>query len=152
MLATLLLSSGALLFSPDTILGKAYLLDIRDSYGSIIGTIFLVSGLLVLLLLCIFIGRWVLALINKNKRAKARREIIKSLNDAEKRIVMEMYNCPSRSLILNMAESITNLLEAKQVIARGSYFSSVDGDDLTCFSYYLQPWAIKYIYRHGDLQ
>lgn len=52
ILLTLALYSGLLLFLPDFIVKKMYLLDFRDKFGGIIDVIFLISLCLLLTLLC----------------------------------------------------------------------------------------------------
>lgn len=73
ILLTLALCSGLLLFLPDFIVKKMYLLDFRDTFGGIIGVIFLISLCLLLTLLCTKIYSYART-ITKRKKDIARRK------------------------------------------------------------------------------
>lgn len=80
---------GLILFLPNNIIEKMYMLKFRDNFGFIIGLFFVISVTIVICNFVVFIIKKIIYKINENKNDIAN---IKNLTSDEKEIINKFYN------------------------------------------------------------
>lgn len=132
-----------LLFSPDHILNKLFLLNFRNNYSEGLGISFVVCfTLFVLLLLSKLLLKLRSILAFSGHNAKRRFEM---LSEDALDVVLEMYNSPNHSITLSLESATATILHAYGFIGRPSFGSG----DLR-FQFFLHPWVIRYIDKHTN--
>ena len=141
ILAVITMISAFSLLSPDWLLEKLFLLEIRNQISTYLG---------IALVVCFAI--WVTLLLTNVVRAISKKIAFNEKNSKKRfqRIspvalitVLAMYQSPTHSMRLNIEEATTIVLENYLFIHRGTLSSH--GLD---FDYTLQPWVIKYLSKH----
>lgn len=140
-LTALLLFSGTILFSPETLLKTIYMLDFRNKYGFIIGLVFI--GSLSLLIVNIIYQASQSIKKNRNERifyAKAE-ERLKKLNNYQKSLIYMLFIQDNRTLPLPLHDGSVIELENKYMIGKAASQYFVQDLNNALFPFLLQPWV-----------
>lgn len=119
LLPALWLVSGILLFLPDTVLEQFYLLDLCNKHGSKIGLAFVVTSALLFMYAFFFVKKLISAIIYKLTFKWKTMNRISEMNDAEKGIIVRLYNSPGYSGQLDYNQPIVQGLLARNYIYMG---------------------------------
>lgn len=146
-ISAFLLTSSCFIFAPDNILIDLGVKDLRDTYRSYIGVVFILSFSIV------FVN--VIAGLYKKLRKryinyKVKRigiQTLKGLNNAEKEILSEMLNNGTYSTGIDITAGVHKRLEVHRLIYRSSSVSMCG----PLFSYNIQPWVSDYLKKHNNL-
>lgn len=143
VLAVVVLISSLLLFLPDAILKKMYLLSARDKIGTWLGVIFLAAASLLLILLVVpFLTRIKNILLYSGCAAKNK---YKKLSSEAQKLLSEMYLSNSYTKTLDIRSATVLSLEKDYFISRGNIGT------LPSFNYILNPWVIKMFKKNKEL-
>jgi len=140
--------TALLMFLPDAVLQKLFLLELRNRIGTYIGIIFLVS-------VCISVYLFVSSII-RNKiitnelSGKKARIKLSTLTQEEKRILLYMYNNRTETFMFPCTNSailhLYNLLMISYASNLGQFVGSVQ-----FMPFFLQQWTINAIDNNFDL-
>lgn len=120
LLPAVWLVSGILLFLPDTMLEQFYLLEFCNEHGSKIGLAFVISSALLFMYAFFFVKKLISAIIFKLTFKWNTMNRISEMNDAEKSIIVRLYNSPGYSGQLDYNQPIVQGLLARNYIYMGS--------------------------------
>ena len=119
MLATFC-TTGFILFIPEEILEKIYLLEARDKFGIFIGIIFILSMFIVILkLITFFINKFKLWYQNK-KSIKNLEKGLKNLREEEKEMIKSLTQTKNNTLMLPLNNGIVAKLESLTIIGKAA--------------------------------
>ena len=148
--AAIALGTGLILFLPESISEKLYLIELRESFGFVIGLIFVISVSIVGISLIICLVKLISDRVLYAKSKRISEQYINNLNDYQKSIVCFLYDEPSHTGGLPWNDGAVRLLEQNFLIIHvGNHHltSSFNPD----FPYMLQPWAVDYLSKHIEL-
>ena len=149
--AAIAIGAGLILFFPDPVIEKLYLTEFRDSFGFIIGLIFIVS--ISVVGVAIIIACYSL-LSNKllfNKTKKTREKHINNLDDYQKAIVYTLFEEINHTGELPINDGSVRWLEQNMIIGKATNQHFISNLENPEFPYMFQPWAIEYLKEHKDL-
>ncbi len=141
ILAVVTIITAFSLLSPNELLEKLYLLEIRNNIGTYLGITAIICGSIWVIIFLSYITRKIgkkIAFNDKNSRKRFER-----ISPMALVTVLEMYVSPTHSLRLGINDATTLILENYLFITRGTISSH--GFD---FDYFLQPWVIVYLNKH----
>lgn len=149
IMVALCISSGIILFLPNSVVEKMYMSNFRDNFGFILGLVFVIS--LSIIVCSIIVNSFkIMAAKNLAKRANAGRlKFIENLDEKERELIKEMYRIPDKTLELPHNSGTIIKLRTYGVITPVSNTFLVDLFDPQV-TYFLQPWVCKYIEEHKD--
>lgn len=140
--------SALLIFLPDTILKRMFLLDFRDKIGTFLGIIFIISFCLtVYLYISSFIRSQRIKRALSGKKAIAK---ISELSSLEKQLVCYMYHNPEKTTFLPSSNPTIASLKHKLIIAETSNVGSMLGLE-QIYPFHLHPWVIETIKKKPDI-
>ncbi|MDY6228801.1 MAG: superinfection exclusion B family protein [Clostridium sp.] len=135
--------SGVILFLPDSIVEKIYMIEFRDKYGFVIGVIFILTA-------SILITTGIIAIYNyfKNKYVSKKVEensgkFLASLDTFKKAIVFGLYVKEDHTEVLPLNNGAIAHLEHMMVIGKATNQYFIDDLNNPVFPYMLQPWVIE---------
>ncbi len=154
ILAAISLVTGCILFVPDSVLNKLYMVNFRSNYGFAISIIFLISTAILIIFLITFIADKVIKRV-KNKKLKEAQ--IKYLKDAEKakvELIREFIKEETHTLSLVVNNGLTTELTHFGIISLAGNTQPVDfGYNSEMYlKYFLQPWVITLINESDELR
>lgn len=140
--------SSLLMFLPDSILKKLFLLDLRNKIGTYIGVVFLIS-------ICITVYLFSSSYIRKSRIKKEfsgrkAREKLEALSIEEKCILLYMFNNRSETMIFPCTNSAILHLKSLLMI---SYASSIGNQigAVQVMPFFLQKWVVEAMNDNKDL-
>lgn len=147
----LALASGMILFLPDSIVAKMYMVDFRNKYGFAIGLLFLVS--FSILIVTIFIGSY--NYFNQKHSMKKFRatanERLQKLDDYQKAIVYGLYMEDNHTDELPLHDGAVKWLEHNIIIIKTTNQYAVSDINNAVFPYMLQPWVVEELQKDSEL-
>ena len=120
LLPAVWLVSGILLVLPDSVLEQFYLLELCDTHGSKIGLTFVVSSALMFMYGFFFVKKLISAIIYKLTFKWKTMRRFAEMNEAEKGIIVRLYNSSGYSGQLDYNQPIVQGLLARNYIYMGS--------------------------------
>ena len=148
LLLLIAIISALLIFLPDNLLEKMFLLDLRNNIGTFLGILFIFSTCLTVFL---FISPIVKDIrIKKELSGKRAKERISSLSITEKQIIVYMYNHREAHILLPSTNSFIVHLKNQLMISEASNLGSSLGT-VHLFPYFLQQWVVQAIDNNPDL-
>ena len=150
--AAIALGTGLVLFLPDAFINQIYLSSFRESFGFVLGLIFVISISIVGVTGVITIYKALSINILYLKTKKARIECINNLDDYQYSLVYLLYNEINHTLELPIHDGSVHWLEQNWIIGKAGNQHFISNIDSPEFPYMLQPWAIEYINSHNDLR
>lgn len=148
----LFLATGIVLFIPDSIAQKMYMVDFRNKYGFAISLVFICS-------LTISIVGGISTFWSKNKEKRLTKKALKNakknlkkLDDYKAAIVYELYKEKNHTSELPLNDGAVRWLEQLFIIGKAT--SNYPVWDLTnpVFPYMLQPWVVSELDNDEDLR
>ncbi len=152
ILSTISLGSGLLLFLPDKLIKKMYLLNFRDKSGFILGLLFFFSTILLTIMILIKVYKF---FENKYISKKFRESTIKYLtelkNETEIEVIKMLLKEDDYTLELPMNSGVIIKLQQCGIItpAGSTHFVSMPSPEIP---YFLQPYVIKCIEEDEKLK
>lgn len=151
ILAALAVGAGLILFLPNDIINKLYLVSFKEKFGFILGITFTISVSILLMSAFVFIINSILSSWLSKKRTKQYKQNLSKLNMYEKSIIAALYERPDNTLSLPINKGITRKLTHYNIISPVSSQAIVYGDsDEWSMPYFLQPWVIEYIQENAS--
>ena len=147
----LALASGLVLFLPESIVTKMYMVDFRNKYGFAIGLLFLIS--FSILVVTLFVGGYKYfrhIYFMKKFRATAR-ERLQKLDDYQKAIVYDLYMEDNHTGELPLHDGAVKLLKQNIIITETTNQYAVSDLNNAVFPYMLQPWVIEELQKDSEL-
>lgn len=149
ILAALAVVAGLILFLPNDIINKLYLVSFKEKFGFVLGITFTVSISILLMSAIVFIINSILSSWLSKKRIQQHKQNLARLNMYEKSIIAALYERPDNTLSLPINKGITRTLTHYNIISPVSSQAIVYGDsDEWSMPYFLQPWVIVYIQKN----
>ncbi len=152
ILITLALASGLILFLPNSIISRMYMIDFRDKFGFVLGLLFWFS----ITLLMVMIGANIYKKYeNKRINKKVQESITKFLknirNKAEIEVITELLKEDDYTLELPINSGIIIKLQHYCIIAPAGNNHFVEMNN-PCIPYFVQPGVFKAIESDEELQ
>ena len=145
LLITLALASGLILFLPNDIISKMYMLDFRNNYGFILGLIFWFSITLLIVIIGVKIyKKYERKRINKKLGEGIKRTLTNMHNSVEIEIITEMLQEDDYTLELPINSGVVVKLQNCFIISPTGRTHYVDMEN-PCMPYFLQPGVFKAI-------
>ena len=145
------IGTGVILFLPDSVIQKLYLTSFRDSFGFVIGLIFIISVSIVGVTMIIAIYKMIRGKINFKKMKENREKFIASLDDYQKTIVYILYDKINHTDELPISDGSVRWLEQNSVLAKATSQHFIENPLNITFPYMLNPWVIEYLNSHSGL-
>ncbi len=153
--ASLSIVTGGILFLPENIIKKLYMLDFRNKFGFVISIIFMIS---ITLLLVLFISHMYKNFYNKRINKKLNKIRYNFLLNADKqkvKTIKEFIKDDTHTLTMVYHDGLTVELQYHDVIQLAGNNQLVQfsdfGDDMYV-KFFLQPWVIKMIEESEELK
>lgn len=141
-------SCGALLFIPADMLESLGLHAFAQSNETVIGAIFLGSGVLLITHVLATIGKPLLEMALDTILQGQRQKRLHDLTSEEKKILLKYIENDARSLQLPITSGVVNGLVSEDIIYRSS--SVGEGAGMR-FAHNIQPWAREYLKENPEL-
>ena len=140
--------SALLMFLPDPLLKKMFLLDLRNKIGIYIGVVFLIS---VCITVYLFLSSYI-----RNKRIKREltgkraRAKLEELSSDEKSILLYMYCNRAETIVLPCTNSAVLHLKSLLMISFASSIGNQIGA-VQVMPFFLQKWVVEAMNENQDL-
>ena len=147
----LALAAGMVLFLPENIVSKMYMVDFRNKYGFAIGLLFLIS--FSILIVTVVIGGYkYFSHKHAMKKFKATaKERLQKLDDYQKAIVYGLYMEDNHTGELPLHDGAVKWLKQNIVIIETTNQYAVSDLNNAVFPYMLQPWAVEELQNDSEL-
>ena len=142
LLPALAIFSGFIVLASDGVLEYLNLLEFEQTNGFAFAIVFLVCASLIL---CYIASYIVEAIVKQIKAYLLKEQIYKKFNnmpDVYKNALIQIYRQPTKSLKMEMSNSVAAYLTAIRAIDRSAL-----SDVGYIFDYFLQPWVVMSIER-----
>ena len=149
IMVALCISSGLILFLPNKIIEKLYMVSFRDNFGFVLGIVFVVSLSIILCTLVVMIATTIINKIRNKRIIKGRNKIMENLDKNEKRLLKLMYDEDDKTLDVPYNSGMVVKLTSYDLIAPVTATNYIDILDPR-IPYFLQPWVCEYIQDHKD--
>lgn len=151
IMSAISLASGIVLFLPESILSKLYMIEFRSKYGFVIGVVFIVSTSILLIGIMLNIYK-----IIKNKYTnkiveKNTKKLLINLDIYKKAIVYMLYITDNNTYTLPLNDGAVAFLEQWMVIQKATTQYFVTDMQNPQFPYFLQPWVIEKLNEDEEL-
>ena len=143
IMSAILLASGMILFLPDEIIGKMYMIDFKNKYGFIIGVAFIISISILTIGFLISIYKFLYNKYSNFKFEKNSGKLLDSLDMYKKAIVYGLYKKDNNTAVLQLNDGAIVFLEHWMVIQKATNQYVVSNMMNPEFPYFLQPWVVE---------
>lgn len=147
----LALASGLVLFLPDSIVTKMYMVDFRDKYGFVIGLLFLISFSILVVTFFVDVYKYFSHLYFMKKFKATAKERLQKLDNYQKAIVYGLYMEDNHTGELPLHDGAVKLLKQNIIITETTNQYAVSDLNNAVFPYMLQPWAIEELQKDSEL-
>lgn len=147
----LALASGLVLFLPDSIVTKMYMIDFRDKYGFVIGLLFLISFSIIVVTFFVGVYKYFSHLYFMKKFRATAKERLQKLDNYQKAIVYGLYMEDNHTGELPLHDGAVKLLKQNIIITETTNQYAVSDLNNAVFPYMLQPWAIEELQKDSEL-
>lgn len=152
ILITLALASGLILFLPDKIINKMYMLDFRSKFGFVLGLIFWFSITLIIVIVSVKkYEKYKKKLLNKKLQKGIEKFLVNMKNKAEIEVITEMLKEDDYTLELPINSGAVIKLQHYYIITPAGNNHYIEMDN-PCIPYFLQPGVFKAIEENEELQ
>ena len=145
------LASGMILFLPDNIVSKMYMVDFRDNYGFAIGLLFLISFSILVVTLIVGCYNYFHDKYSLKKFKATAKERLQKLDDYQKAIVYGLYMEDSHTDELPLHDGAVHWLEQNLIITKTTNQYAVSDLNNAVFPFMLQPWAVEELQKDNEL-
>ena len=147
----LALASGMVLFLPDNIVAKMYMVDFRNKYGFAIGLLFLTSFSILAVTLIIGIYKYFSHKHSMKKFKATAKERLQKLDNYQKAIVYGLYIEDNHTSELPFHDGAVKWLKQSMIIIETTNQYLVSDLNNAVFPYMLQPWAVEELQNDSEL-
>lgn len=140
------IATGTGLFSPDWVIIKLGLLQLRDQHRAYVGLAFVLSGALLLAQVTGAGAQMVRRAYRRRRVQSSDRELLHGLTPDEKAYLLP-FVVGENTLYFRVQDGVAGGLVAKQIL----YRSSTVGSIVSGFAHNLQPWAREYLEKNPQL-
>lgn len=147
----LALASGMVLFLPDNIVAKIYMVDFRNKYGFAIGVLFLISFSILAVNVFVGVYNYISNKYSVKKFKATAKERLQKLDDYQKGIVYGLYMEDNHTDELPLYDGAVNWLEQNIIITKTTNHYAVSDLNNAVFPYMLQPWAFEELQKDSEL-
>ena len=154
ILSAISLVTGLILFFPDKLIEKLYMSSLREKYGFIIGTIFLLSTVMLIVMLINYFYKKIRDKFSNKKMIKNQIKYLKELDKTKTNFIKEFIKEKSHTLTVCMNDGNVIELDHFGIISMAGRTQPVDidFDNSIYVKYFLQPWVLKRINQDEDLK
>lgn len=152
IMASIAIASGLILFMPDIIINKMFLATFRNSYGFIIGLVFLITFSLLAVSLVISIYKYFLSRRAKKKFLEEANNKLRKLDTYQKAMVYYLYSEDNHTGELPLHDGAVKILEYNYIIGKATTQYLVEDLNNAVFPYMLQPWVIDEFQKDSELE
>ena len=145
------LASGMILFLPDNIVSKMYMVDFRNNYGFAIGLLFLISFSILVVTLLAGCYNYFHDKYSLKKFKATAKERLQKLDDYQKAIVYGLYIEDSHTDELPLHDGAVHWLEQNLIITKTTNQYAVSDLNNAMFPFMLQPWAVEELQKDNEL-
>lgn len=151
IMASLSLGSGLLLFLPEFIIKKLYMVSFREEYGFIIGIIFVISFVIFVVSICVTYYDYLSTKKAKKKFLAGASKRLDSFNEYQKVIVYSLYQKDNHTEELPINDGAVRILEHNMVIQKAATQYAVSDLNNAVFPYFIQPWVVDELQANPTL-
>lgn len=151
IMSAILLTSGMILFLPDKIIRKMYMLDFKNKYGFIIGAAFIISISILMVGILISIYKFLYKKHSNFKVKKNSKKLLESLDMYKKTIVYMLYKEDNNTHEFPLNDGAVVFLDHWMVIQKATSQYAVSDMRNPEFPYFLQPWVVDYLQKDENL-
>lgn len=152
ILVTFALASGLILFLPDNIISKMYMLDFRNKFGFILGLMFWFSITLLIVMSSVKVYRkYESKKLNRKMQEGIEKFLTNMKNKAEIEIITQMLREDDYTIKLPINNGAVIKLQHYYIITPAGSNHYVEMYN-PCIPYFLQPGVFKAIEKNEDLQ
>lgn len=151
IMASLALASGMILFLPDTMVEKMYMMDFRNKFGFATGLIFIVSFSILLITSLATCYKYFLHKYLMIKFKVTAKKRLNALDTYQKALIYDLYCEDNHTDELPLHDGAVNFLEHSMMIAKATTQYMVSDLNNACFPYMLQPWVISKLQKDTEL-
>lgn len=147
----LALASGMVLFLPDNIVAKMYMVDFRNKYGFAIGLLFLISFSILVVTLIIGIYKYFSHKRSMKKFKATAKERLQKLDNYQKAIVYGLYMEDNHTSELPFHDGAVKWLKQNIIITETASQYAVSDLNNAVFPYMLHPWVVEELQKDSEL-
>ena len=147
----LALASGMVLFLPDNIVAKMYMVDFRNKYGFAIGLLFLISFSILAVTLIIGIYKCFSHKRSMKKFKATAKERLQKLDNYQKAIVYGLYMEDNHTSELPFHDGAVKWLKQNIIITETASQYAVSDLNNAVFPYMLHPWVVEELQKDSEL-
>ncbi|WP_409068408.1 superinfection exclusion B family protein [Clostridium sp. FAM 1755] len=151
IMSAISLASGVILFLPDSIINKLYMIDFRNRYGFVIGAVFIISTSILTIGVITKSYKFLNSKYSNKKVKRNSKKLLVSLDTYKKTIVYMLYQEENNTHTLPLNDGAVVFLEHWMVIQKATtqYFTNDFRNPQ--FPYFLQPWVIDALKKDDKL-
>jgi hypothetical protein len=141
IMAAICLASGLMLFMPNWFVERMYMVDFKNSYGSIIGGVFLISFCILIVNIIYRTSKSINSSRLEKKFLANAEKRLRSLSTYQKAIVYLLYCQDNRTHELPVNDGAVVELEFNHFIGKAASQYAVSDINNAVFPFMLQPWV-----------
>ncbi|MDU1442681.1 MAG: super-infection exclusion protein B [Clostridium cochlearium] len=145
------LATGLILFLPENIVAKLYMVDFRNKYGFVIGLIFLISVSISIISFIVIIYRYYSNKYYMKKFKDGANDRLKKFSDYQKAIVYYLFSMENHTGELPLHDGAVVWLKNNMVIIETTNQYMVSDLNNAVFPYMLQPWVVEELEKDRGL-
>lgn len=145
------LASGMVLFLPDNVVAKMYMVDFRNKYGFAIGLLFLISFSILTVTLIIGIYKYFSYKRSMKKFKATAKERLQKLDNYQKAIVYGLYMEDNHTSELPFHDGAVKWLKQNIIITETASQYAVSDLNNAVFPYMLHPWVVEELQKDSEL-
>lgn len=151
IMASIALGTGLLLFSPNWLIEKLYMVSFREEYGFILGIVFVIS----FVIFTVSISITFYSYLSKKRANKwfleSASQRLNNLSDYQKTIIFALYQQDNHTGELPIHDGAIQILEYNMMIQKATTQYAVADLNNAVFPYFLQPWVINELQKNDNL-
>lgn len=151
VMSAISLASGVILFLPDELLKKMYMIEFKNNWGVIIGATFIVSTSILVIGILKNIYKFLYKKYSDFKFKKNSGKLLNSLDMYKKTIVYMLYIRDNNTFELPLNDGAVVFLEHYMVIQKAASQYAVEDLINPKFPYFLQPWVVNKLNKDENL-
>lgn len=151
VMSAISLAFGLILFLPDEVITKMYMSDFRNTYGFIIGAVFIVSTSILIVTIIINGYKSIRSIYMRRKFNKNKGKLLRTLDPYKRMLVYGLYEEENHTFTLPLNDGAVVFLENMMVIQKATSQYAVSDIVNPVFPYFLQPWVVKELESDEEL-
>ncbi len=151
IMLAIVFASGMILFLPDYLAIKIYILDFRNKYGFIIGVIFLISFSITIVSILVIMYKFFSHKYYSKKFKSGAKNRLKKLSDYQKAIVYSLYIEDDHTQELPYNNGAVRLLKNNMIIIETTNQYIVSDLNNAVLPYMLESWVVEELQENNNL-